>query len=335
MRVSKFRDWPLASKVIAAQTVMLLPLGVLATVVTASAYRQVLDNRGEVSPERWLGLAVPLLMWLTALLIGWRLAERMLVRPLTRMRDLVDRYGQGETLIRLGATGFYSQEVAALAAAFDRLADDTARHEAAIIAALDEQRRLTREVHHRVKNNLQIVASLLSIQARDAESADVARAYSTIQARVGALALVHRWMYDDERARGVDLRALSTDLCASLEQTSGASTARAPRLHCAVERFVVAQDTAVPVAFLITELVGVAARIAAPEAAEVTVTATATGATALLTIASPSFAADPLAGNTAATTRIITGMARQMRVPLVHDAAAPSYSVEFGIPNLE
>ena len=58
---------------------------------------------------------------------------------------------------------------------------------AGMAEALDGQRRLVREVHHRVKNNLQVVASLLNIHGRTAETAEARAAYAAIGRRVGAL----------------------------------------------------------------------------------------------------------------------------------------------------
>ncbi len=237
--------------------------------MTASAYHQTIAHAGHVSVGRWLAVSLPLLMWLSAMAIGWMLANWLLVMPLRALRVAVERYSSGETRVRLGPTQWMSVEMTALAAAFDKMADDSAAHDGAMQAALQEQRRLTREVHHRVKNNLQIVASLLSIQARDTTDAAVGRAYSAVQARVGALALVHRWMYDDETAQGVDLRALATDLGASLEQAIAVTDGVAPKLTIDVARFAVAQDTAVPLAFLITELVSLAAQATAPDRAAI------------------------------------------------------------------
>ncbi len=328
---SVFRRWPLSVKVIAALTCALLPLGGLATYLTASAYRQTIAHAGHVSPGRWVGLTVPLLMWLSALLIGWLIANRLLVRPLTGMREAVERYGAGETGVRLGTIGWRSAEMAALAAAFDRMADDSATHDAAMHGALDAQRRLTREVHHRVKNNLQIVASLLSIQARDTTDVAVRRAYSAVQARVGALALVHRWMYDDETTSGVDLRALVTDLCANLEQAVAAAVGVTPKLTCDVARFTVAQDTAVPLAFLITELVSLAAETTKGRA-EVRITATAAEGVATLLVHSATFCDDALLDRTAPAVRIVGGLARQMRAPLRHDPHTCTYAIEFAVP---
>ena len=58
--------------------------------------------------------------------------------------------------------------------------------------ALEGQRRLVREVHHRVKNNLQVVASLLNIHGRSADSPRPGPLMSAIGRRVDALSVVHR-----------------------------------------------------------------------------------------------------------------------------------------------
>ena len=331
-RALKLRRWPVSVKVIAVLTCALLPLGIFATMTTALALGTVIAHAGHASVMEWIALGLPLTMWLAALFIGWVFADRLLIRPLRRMRAAVDRYGRGDTSIRLGVTGWSSAEMTALAAVFDRMASDSGRHDAEMTAALHEQKRLTREVHHRVKNNLQIVASLLSIQARETSNDEVARAYSTIQARVGALALVHRWMYDDESARGVDLHGLATDLCANLEQSITASGGAAPHIKCEVGRFAVHQDTAVPLAFLITELVSLAAQASAPNPAEVKITAAVDGGIARLAVGAAIFCDDALTTPSGPTVRIINGMARQMRAPLTHDPHGCTYTIEFGVP---
>ncbi len=326
------RRWPLTVKVVAALAFALLPLAGLALCVTVSLYQHMVQQAATFSPQQWIVLATPLLMLLWALVIGWLIADRILVRPLTNMRAAVEHYGNGGTSVRLATIDWRSAEMEALAVAFDGMAEARARHVVAMDDALVEQRRLTREVHHRVKNNLQIVASLLSLQARDTTDVAVGRAYSAVQARVGALAIVHRWMYDDETARGVDLRALVTDLCASLEQTIAATIGISPHITCHVARFFVAQDTAVPLAFLVTELVSLAAAASAPALAEIKVTAVTTGSEATLTIGCKVFCDDALIDSKSSAVRIITGLARQMRAPLRHDPHSCTYTIDFAVP---
>ena len=77
-------------------------------------------------------------------------------------------------------------------------------------SAVARQTRLVREVHHRVKNNLQVVASLLNLHSRGSANEEVAAAYASIQRRVDALAVVHRNHYAElEANRGVALKPLA------------------------------------------------------------------------------------------------------------------------------
>ena len=338
-RRSRFRDWPLAAKVMASLALTLLPLGVFAAIVAVSNFRRLdaLRPGNSLTVTQVLGIAAPMVMWLAALFIGWVIASRLIVEPLARMRAGVERYTSGDGSARIGSQPFFSREIAELAAAFDTMADSIASHEAELQSALHEQKRLTREVHHRVKNNLQIVSSLLSIQGRETANSEVSRAYATVQARVAALAIVHRWMYESDTpgiSQGVDLRSLANDLCAALEQGLAQSEHIAVSVICDVARLSVGQDTAVPLAFLITELVSAAARRSAPDALVTSVTARAVKQDATLSVTSDVFVGeDRLApGSKDPASRIIHGMARQLRCPLRHDAAAGSYSITFALP---
>ncbi len=68
---------------------------------------------------------------------------------------------------------------------------------------------LIRETHHRVKNNLQIVMSLLSLQANQQTDDAVREALGQAQARIDALALVHRLLHEVEDQTTVDLQRLT------------------------------------------------------------------------------------------------------------------------------
>ena len=327
-----FRALPLSVKVVGALTALLFPLGVLAALMTARGYAATVAGHDALTVEQWAATLLPLVMWIASLAIGWVIANVLLIRPLLALRRGVERYGGGDPDVRLGGHRYLSQEIQALALTFDTMADDILSQQRRLETALEEQKRLTREIHHRVKNNLQIVSSLLSLQARESPSAEVAHAYATVQARVGALALVHRWMYDEVGSHGVDLRALASDLCAALEQGIGAAGQAAIAIRCHVDRIVVSQDTAVPLAFLITELVSVAARRATPAGFVAEVRAQLEDGRARLTVTTPQFVDDGGLGSGDPARRIIEGLARQLRTPLDHDSTGGSYGVLFAVP---
>ena len=71
--------------------------------------------------------------------------------------------------------------------------------------SLDEKQILLREVHHRVKNNLQVIQSLLRMQGRDAESAALAPMLRESQNRIRSIALVHEQLYKQEDVSEIDL----------------------------------------------------------------------------------------------------------------------------------
>ena len=327
------RDWPISLRMTLALAAVLWPLGVFTIMAAVQSYATLSPGRPPTIAQS-LTVALPVLMWLAALATGWWIARTFVVRPLVRMQGAVRRYRGGESSARLADTNFVTREMNDLALAFDGMADVIGLNEREMRVVLAEQKRLTREVHHRVKNNLQIVASLLSIQSRDAPTQEVADAYATVQARVGALALVHRWMYGDEASRGVDLRSLVTDLCASLEQSLAAIHRCPVHLSCDIARVSVGEDTAVPIAFLITELLTVAARLTGAQPLEARVTAVARDGTVDLAIAAPPFGgADVLTvGRSDPAARIITGMARQLRTPLRHDPENHCYAILIALP---
>jgi two-component system, sensor histidine kinase PdtaS len=281
-----------------------------------------------------LAIAAPSLMWIAALLIGWMVVRRFVVRPLQNMASGVRAYGAGDDRVRLSGRAGQTDEMQAFAETFDAMAQDMAEARQEVDAALTEQRRLTREVHHRVKNNLQIIASLISIQAREADGADVGRAYASIQMRVGALSIVHRWLYEESETQGVNFTALAHDLCASLQQLIPTAKLVEPRINTHLERLHISQDAAVPLAFLITEVIAFAARLAAAEGREkmvIDVHVRRTERGGELQICSDAFGEDdPLAPTeTRAAARIVSGMVRQLRGRLTYDADVPCYSVEF------
>jgi two-component sensor histidine kinase len=327
------RRWRLSTKIVAALAIAMFPMGVLAVVLAVRSRADI----GDLPPTlpQYLSMLLPILMWLAALMTAWFAVHRLVVRPLVSIQQLMKDYGHSSdparTRLRLGDSDHGSTELASLAGSFDAMADEIDRHSRDLRGALDEQQRLTREVHHRVKNNLQIVSSLLSLQARAADTPEIAQTYAVIQARISALTQVHRWMYDDATSDGVDLQALVNDLCASLQASLISPDHRRVSMSCNTEAIIIHPDVAVPVAFLITELASLAALYGANGPLDIMVTASRIDTSTMIAVTSIGFVgADQIAASSMVpTARIIHGMARQLRSSLQHDPVAGRYSVTF------
>jgi PAS domain S-box-containing protein len=121
-------------------------------------------------------------------------------------------------------------------------------------ALASERAMLIREVHHRVKNDLQLISSLLSIQGREFGESQPARAFEECQARVQAIAQVHEQMYQSD-----DLATMSfSDHLRTLTGYLARAEGRTSRIELELDvgdRVVLRVDRAIPCAMIVHELV--------------------------------------------------------------------------------
>ncbi len=292
----------------------------------------------ELEPLGWQAIAAiasPPFMWIAALVISWLTLRRFVVHPLANMESGIRKRRAGEAGIRLRKYSGDTAELASFADAFDELSEKQTADRLEREQALAAQERLVREVHHRVKNNLQIIASLISIKARDTDDAGQQRAYGAIQMRVTALSHVHRWLYADDISRGVDLSALMTDLTSGLESSIESVEGVETNLTTKLESLYVGQDAAVPLSFLVTEIMAATgSRLAPGSALSAALTLSVDSGDrnkGCLLMESAAFAGhDPFAsGQPGASARIVQGMVRQLRGTLSYDPERGRYTLNF------
>ena len=137
--------------------------------------------------------------------------------------------------------------------------------EAAVLekdAALTQKDLLMREVDHRVQNSLQLVASFLSLQARDAGPGPVADQLVEARSRLSAVALVHRRLYRDDQIETIDLSRYLGELLDDLKSSLGPEWSRAMTVDLAP--VLIPTDRAVNVGLVAAELVINATKYAYP-----------------------------------------------------------------------
>lgn len=274
-------------------------------------------------------ILLPVAMWFIAALMTWLMVHRLLIQPLRRLQRAVSEYEPGEPARELPTRLGPATEIQELRDAFARAVTRVEESEREMGAALDGQRRLVREVHHRVKNNLQVIASLLSIHGRSTETPAGRAAYGAIGRRVGALAIVHRNHYAEmEESRGLSLRPLLAELAAEL-RAGAPDSARGFTVELEVEPLHTTQDVAVSIAFLITEVVEFAMLHRPDQPVEIAVKRI-TDLTGRLTLASPVL--DPESEEDREKVqfeRIIGGLAKQLRSTL--ERKLGRYSVDLPV----
>ena len=125
--------------------------------------------------------------------------------------------------------------------------------QAALQHLLREKEFLLKEVYHRVKNNLQIVSSLLRLQASRLENPIAQAALYDMQHRVRSMALIHEHLYRSEDLTQVDLAAYLKQLCEQLFRALG-SNSGAIRLHLDLAPVQLGIDQTIPCGLLVNEL---------------------------------------------------------------------------------
>ena len=113
---------------------------------------------------------------------------------------------------------------------------------------------MMKELHHRVKNNLQIVSSLLSLQTYKVQDEEALLVLKESQQRVQAMSFIHQRLYKTESLTAVNMKEYLTDLAESLVSSYGFNRDDFD-LHIAVEKEMLDIDRALPIGLIINELV--------------------------------------------------------------------------------
>jgi len=128
------------------------------------------------------------------------------------------------------------------------------RDEEEIKAALAEKEVLLKEIHHRVKNNLQVISSLLRLQSRYIQDRTVMEMLKESQNRVRSMALVHEHLYQSQDLSRIDFAEYIHNLASNLFQAYQVNS-RSVKLNIKVAAAFLNIDTAVPCGLIINELV--------------------------------------------------------------------------------
>ena len=112
------------------------------------------------------------------------------------------------------------------------------------------QQILLKEIHHRVKNNLQIITSLLSLQSNAIENKDVSQVLDESRRRIEAIALIHEKLYQGDKIDRVDFKSYLMEIMRSQQKVN-------PNLKCEVTSNEVAfkLDIAIPLGLIISEMI--------------------------------------------------------------------------------
>lgn len=197
-----------------------------------------------------LDFALPILMIGVAWVAIWLATDRQVTQWINYLRRIAHAYRSGHYVIRPDLAEA-PVEFKLLGDAMSEMASGIQDRDRRLREAVDMKTTLIKEIHHRVKNNLQIVMSLLSIQANQVKDLGAREALLQAQTRINALALVHRILNELEDQSTLDIRQLLDELS---HQIAGGMSNDKVRVEVDVPSRVVSGSVAVALALFTVEV---------------------------------------------------------------------------------
>ncbi|MGZ5986949.1 MAG: sensor histidine kinase, partial [Caulobacteraceae bacterium] len=279
--------------------------------VVLSAPDQGLFSWAKFNP--WSSLLLPIAAFCVALACVWVAADRVVVRWLAYLDRIAAIYARGRFTVRPLQAERAPPEVRALAHTLDIMAETIAGRDQALRDNLAQKDALMREIHHRVKNNLQVITSLLNMQQRALSDPAARAAMSNTRQRIGALALIYRALYQGPDLKRVDLRSFLEELIAQV-LASEASQHPAFRTELEADDLVVDPDKLAPIALFAVEAISNAQKHAfGPQGGSLHVRFTLQGEEGVLEISDEGGRGQPPELTEGVGRTLMTAFARQLR----------------------
>ncbi|WP_313350953.1 histidine kinase dimerization/phosphoacceptor domain -containing protein [Paracoccus sp. (in: a-proteobacteria)] len=214
-------------------------------------------NRSEsgitgIDITRRTALILPLILWAASLAVAYFAVYRLVLRHIRELRGQMRRFAIGDRSAPPPVLADAPAEIEDMSQTFHNMARILIRDEEAMEAAVNEKTVLLKEVHHRVKNNLQLIASIINMQIRVIDHDDAKRVLRSVQDRVASLATIYRNLYQAEHLDSVQADRLIRDI---INQMTNASVGPGAglRIDTRLEPLELMPDQAVPLSLLATE----------------------------------------------------------------------------------
>ncbi len=205
-----------------------------------------------IDVTRRTALILPLILWAASLVVAYFAVYRLVLRHIRELRGQMRRFAIGARSAPPPVLTDAPAEIEDMSQTFHNMARILIRDEVAMEASVNEKTVLLKEVHHRVKNNLQLIASIINMQIRVIDHADAKRVLRSVLDRVASLATIYRNLYQAEHLDSVQADLLIRDI---INQMANASVGPGAglRIDTKLEPLVLMPDQAVPLTLLATE----------------------------------------------------------------------------------
>ena len=212
------------------------------------------DLRRSAAGSVGLSMYLPVLMWLASLVVAFWSLNRLAVRHIRKLGRQMRHFAYNRRVPRTNLGTSVPAELVEIQKSFVRMAESIVRDEAALEDSLRDKNILLKEVHHRVKNNLQLISSIMNMQIRRAQSEDARFVLRRLQDRILSLATVHKNLYQSTALDRVQADALVEEIIGQLLKV-GLPAGSSVQVEQSYDAFEMDADDAAPLTLLISEAV--------------------------------------------------------------------------------
>lgn len=258
---------------------------------------------------------LPILMVILASIAIWLGTEWHVIRWTTYLKRVSAAYARTHFSLRLEALDEAPDEFRVLGHEMKNMASAIRDRDYTLSYALEQKSAMAREIHHRVRNNLQIVSSLINIYSRNIFDHEAETAFKQIVARVDALTLIQRLIEKNDTDPTVDMKVLFTQLADQI-RVLAADSGQPYRLTLAADDMQLPPDVATPIVLFAIEGLLFELFPDGPGAKQRNVMLSFSGdgdGHLMLTIEDEVLAADALRTGTPSSDRIFSTLAEQLK----------------------
>ena len=198
-----------------------------------------------------LTVLFPALMWIVSLAVALLAIHRLVTRPLQRLGRQMALFAAARRVSTELKTDDPPTEILRIRQAFQAMTEVLIQDEAAMENAVREKSVLVKEIHHRVKNNLQMISSIINLQIRGSANIETQDALRRTQERVHGMATIHRDLYQTNESGLVNVGSLVREVVTQSVELSGDH--QDVDLQLDIEDVWLYPDQAVPMSLLASE----------------------------------------------------------------------------------
>lgn len=158
------------------------------------------------------GTVLPIAMWAASLVVAFWALNRLAIRHIRKLSRQMRRFALNRNLPENALGTGVPSELVDMESAFIAMGESILKDEAKQEDSLREKNILLKEVHHRVKNNLQLISSIMNMQIRQAKTDEASRVLRRLQERILGLATVHKNLYQNDDLVRVNAHSLLKEI---------------------------------------------------------------------------------------------------------------------------